>query len=230
MNKIFRNLLAILIAIVPINVWMIWYRLNQTENFSPFEILFYPLAIGCSLSAVILLLNKYLLKSTFKKTFNSAKETVSSDVVMGILLAIIYFIMFYIERHTIYQWFPRNSPMNTELLDTINYIAYNPLLKFIWLGPVLWIGIALYEELSRVFLLKCLWNLSKNKNWQIVAIFITSSLIGFVHLYQGIPGIISIGLKSLLMCFYFYKFRRILPLIVSHGIYDGLQIIFLLMR
>ena len=225
MNKTIRNLLAICIAILPVNIWMIWYRLTQTESFSTFDMLVYPLVIGGGLSALILWLNKVLVKSTFKKTFNPAKETISSDVVMGILLMLVFFFMFWLEKMTLYRWIPNNNPPNTELLDTVRNVANNPLLLTIWLGPVLWIGIAIFEELSRIFMLKCLWNISNNKKWQITAIFVTSTLIGVVHLYQGTAGIISIGLKSLLMCFYFYKFRRILPLIISHGLYDGLQII-----
>jgi len=225
MNKTIRNLLAICIAILPVNIWMILYRLTQTENFTTLEMLVYPLVVGGGLSVLILWLNKVLVKSTFKKTFNPAKETVSSDIVMGILLMLVFFLMFWIEKMTIYRWFPSITPQSTELSDTVQSVANSPFLMFVWLGPVLWIGIALFEELSRIFMLKCLWNISNNKTWQFIAIFITSLLIGFVHIYQGTAGIISITLKSLLMCFYFYKFKRILPLIISHGLYDALQII-----
>ena len=40
---------------------------------------------------------------------------------------------------------------------------------------------------------------------------------------EGLYGIITIGLKSLVAGFYFYRYRRMLPLIVAHGVYDGLQ-------
>jgi hypothetical protein len=100
----------------------------------------------------------------------------------------------------------------------------------LWFGPVLWIGIALFEEISRVFLLKCLWNISEDKSWHIMAILITSMLIGTVHLYQGLAGIISIGLKSVIICFYYYKYRRLLPLIISHGLYDGFQFAYFIMQ
>ncbi|RKY46811.1 MAG: hypothetical protein DRP88_05810, partial [Candidatus Neomarinimicrobiota bacterium] len=86
------------------------------------------------------------------------------------------------------------------------------------------------EELSRVFLLKCLWNVNDNKNWHIAVIFLASTLIGVAHLYQGTAGIISIGLKSIIMCFYFYKYRRLLPLIISHALYDGAQFTFFIIQ
>jgi len=230
MNKTFRNILAISIATLPINIIMIWYRLTQTENFSTTDMTVYPLIFGGGISILILALNKYLVKGTFKETFNSGKGTWYWDVLIGLGLTAIYFAMFFLERATLYQWIPNHNPPNTELIDTMIELANNPLLMIIWFGPVLWIGIALFEELSRVFLLKCLWNVNDNKNWHIAVIFLASTLIGVAHLYQGTAGIISIGLKSIIMCFYFYKYRRLLPLIISHALYDGAQFTFFIIQ
>ena len=209
---------------------MIWYRLTQTENFSTTDMIVYPMLFGGGLCIVIWLLNKYLLKDSFKETFNSGNGTWYWDILIGIGLTAIYFAMFFLERATLYQWIPNHNPPNTELIDTMADLANDPLLLIIWFGPVLWIGIALFEELSRVFLLKCLWNLKENKNWHIAAIFLASTLIGVAHLYQGTAGIISIGLKSIIMGFYFYKFRRLLPLIISHALYDGIQFAFFVIQ
>lgn len=223
MNHTFRNILAISIAILPSNIYMIWYRLTQTEHFSTADMLIYPLIFGSGSILLILLLNKYLIKDTFKTTFNSGKGTWYKDVIVGIGLTAIYFILFFLERNTLMQWIPRHNSPNTEMINVLIDLANNPLLMFIWFVPVLWIGIALFEELSRVFLLKCLWNISDNKKWEVIVIFLASVLIGSVHLYQGLAGVISIGIKSVIMCFYFYKYHRLLPLVISHGLYDGLQ-------
>ncbi|MEN8124843.1 MAG: CPBP family intramembrane glutamic endopeptidase [Bacteroidota bacterium] len=230
MNKTLRNILAISIAILPINFIMIWYRLTQTENFSTTDMIVYPLLFGGGISVLILFLNKYLIKDTFKETFNSGEGTWYWDILIGIGLTAIFFVMFFLERATLYQWIPNNNPPNTELIDTMVDLANNPFLLIIWFGPVLWIGIALFEELSRVFLLKCLWNINDNKNWQIAVIFLASTLIGIAHLYQGTAGIISIGFKSVIISFYFYKYRRLLPLIISHVLYDGLQFAFFIVQ
>ena len=230
MNKTLRNILAISIAILPINIIMIWYRLTQAENFSTTDMTIYPLLIGGGISVLILLLNKYLIKDTFKETFNTGSGTWYWDALFGLGLTVVYFAMFFVERVTLYQWFPNRNPPNTELIDTIVDLANNPLLLLVWFGPVLWIGVALFEELSRVFLLKCLWNVNENKNWHIAVIFLASTLIGVVHLYQGTAGIISIGLKSVIMSFYFYKYRRLFPLIVSHALYDGVQFAFFVIQ
>ncbi len=230
MNKTSRSILAISVAILPINLIMIWYRLTQTENFTTTDMTVYPLLFGGGTIILILFLNKFLLKDTFKTTFNSGKGTLYWDILIGLGLTVIYFAMFFLERATLMQWIPRNSPPNTELIDVMIDLANSPILIVIWFGPVLWIGIALFEELSRTFLLKSLWNISENNNWQITAIFLASALIGTVHLYQGLAGVISIGLKSVIMCFYFYKYRRLLPLVISHGLYDGLQFAFFVIQ
>ncbi|MCP4551576.1 MAG: CPBP family intramembrane metalloprotease [Bacteroidetes bacterium] len=230
MNNASRNILAISIAILPVNIIMIWYRLTQTENFSTTDMTVYPLIFGGGISILILALNKYLIRDTFKETFNSGKGTWYWDTLIGLGLTVVYFAMFFLERATLYQWIPNHNPPNTELIDTMIDLANNPLLMVIWFGPVLWIGIALFEELSRVFLLKCLWNVNDNKNWHIAVIFLASTLIGVAHLYQGTAGIISIGLKSVIMSFYFYKYRRLLPLIISHALYDGIQFAFFIIQ
>lgn len=230
MNNALKNIIAICIAILPINAIMIWYRLTQTENFTTTDMTVYPLLFGGGTIVLILLLNKYLLKASFTETFNSGKGTWYWDIFIGLALTVLYFAMFFLERATLYQWIPNNNPPNTELIDVMIDLANSPWLMLIWFGPVLWIGIALFEELSRTFLLKTLWNIKDNKEWHIIAIFLASTLIGLVHMYQGTAGIISIGLKSVVMCFYFYKYRRLLPLVVSHGLYDGLQFAFFIMQ
>lgn len=230
MNKTLRNLLAISIAILPINLIMIWYRLTQTDNFSTIDMTVYPLLFGGGTIILILLLNKYFIKDTFTETFNSGEGTWYWDVLIGFGLTVIYYAMFFLERATLYRWIPNNNPPNTEIINVMIDLANSPMLMVIWFGPVLWIGIALFEEMSITFLLKCLWNINENKNWHFTAILLTSALIGLVHLYQGTAGVISIGIKSVIMSLYFYKYRRLLPLIISHGLYDGLQFAFFVVQ
>ncbi len=230
MSKNLRNILAICIAILPINGYMIWYRLTQTEAFTTADMLGYPLVIGGLSIVLILALNKYLVQSTFSETFNSGQKGPMWDLLTGIGITIVYFVMFFLERATIYQWFPNRNQNNEELFNVVVDLANDPLMLIIWFGPVLWIGIALFEEISRVFLLKCLWNISDNKQWEIIVIILTSALIGFVHIYQGTAGAITIGLKSLVACYFFYKYRRLKPLILSHVLYDGLQLAVLVIQ
>jgi len=74
MNRILKNIIAISIAILPINIIMIWYRLTQTEDFSTTDMTVYPLLFGVGTIILILLLNKYLLKTRLKKALIQERE------------------------------------------------------------------------------------------------------------------------------------------------------------
>jgi len=230
MKKQVRSVIALLVCILPLYSGVIWFRLTQYQPITVTGMLVYPLLIGGGFSLIILLLNKYLLKSTFKKTFTPAKEPVSSDIIMGIILTIIFFILLAIERATVYRLFPQQDPVSVELAELLERIAYNPWLLTLWFGPVLWIGIAFFEEITRIFMMRCLWNLGNNKTWQVTVVILVALLSGVLHMHQGITSIITLTIQGLLMGFYFYKFRRILPLIISHGLYIGLQILAMVMR
>ena len=229
MNDKLKNLLSIGIAIFPINIVMIWYRLTQNPTFSPIDMILLPLIFGGFSILLILCLNKYFLhqKLTF---FNEGESNWKIDILGGIILTIISFGLYYLGRITLMPLLPQDTPVNQDIINAIRAFSQNPLLLILWFGPVLWIGIALFEELSRIFFLKSLWNFSENKKWVMFAIIFSSFMIGVVHLYQGIYGIIMISLLSIIFAFYFYKFGRIGPLIISHALYDGIQFFFLLVE
>ncbi|MEN8185946.1 MAG: CPBP family intramembrane glutamic endopeptidase, partial [Bacteroidota bacterium] len=148
------------------------------------------------------------------------------DIFWGLILTAMYFILFYIERVTLSNILTFRS--NQELLGLMLDMRKDPLLLILWFGPVLWIGIALYEELIRVFMLTSLWKFSNNTLWIITSIIITSLIIGLAHWSQGSYGIMTIAIKSLVSGYFFYKIRRILPLIIAHVLYDGIQVALLL--
>ncbi len=213
-----------IVVFIPFGI-MIWFRNHQTTGFASTELILFPLLFGGGSIIVLYLLKKYFLKDSLRN-FNSGKGYWGTDILLGLLLTAIYFILFYVERITLSNWL--TFIPNMELLGLMLDMRENPWLLIIWFGPVLWIGIALYEELVRVFILDSLWKFSKNTYWIIAVIIIASSLIGLAHLSQGSYGVVTIGIKSLVACFFFYKFRRLLPLIIAHVLYDGIQVAMLL--
>ncbi len=221
-NSITKNIIAISIGVLPIHIWMIWYRLTQTEGFTTNDLIIYPLLFGGASILLILALNKYYLKQPLS-VFNPGEGNWWKDILVGLALTAIIFLMVAIERQTLLHWLPRAAPPSDEIFELMRRLSESPGLLFLYYGLVLVIGIAIFEEVTRVFLLNNLWAISKNKNWEITAILLTSILIGVVHLYQGWFGIVSIGLKSIVMCLYFYKYRRLWPLVIAHYLYDGIQ-------
>jgi hypothetical protein len=147
--KIIRTLTALLIvAGIPAGL-MIWYRSHQTSGFASIELIVYPLLFGGLGICVLLLLKRYFLEEPLRD-FNSAPGTIGSDILWGLALTAIYFLLFYIERHTLSGLLAFRP--NMELLGLMLDMREHPWMMLVWFGPVLWIGIALYEELVRAFL------------------------------------------------------------------------------
>ena len=89
--------------------------------------------------------------------------------------------------------------------------------------------IALYEELIRVFILTELWKWSSRVFWSIAVIFISAIIIGLAHWSQGSYGIVTIGIKSLVSGYFFFRKRTLMPLVYAHVLYDGIQVAMLLL-
>jgi membrane protease YdiL (CAAX protease family) len=224
MSKI-KNLLTLsILVLLPAGI-MIWYRNHQSSGFATQELIVYPLLFGGGSILLLLLLKRYFLKEPLKE-FNSGKGYLVKDWFWALALTAVYFVLFFAERATLMDVLEFKS--NEELLGLMLSMRENTVLILLWFLPVLWIGIALYEELIRVFMLTCLWKFSSGKIWIVLVIFLTSALIGFTHWSQGSYGIVTITIKSLVACFFFYKFRRLAPLVIAHALYDGIQVALLL--
>ncbi|MCL3781924.1 CPBP family intramembrane metalloprotease [Prolixibacteraceae bacterium JC049] len=216
-----KSILALLIIVfIPFGL-MLWIRMHQSTGFAVTELIAYPLLFGGGSIILLLLLKKFLLKEKLSD-FNTGEGSWSSDIGWGLLLTIIYFVLFFVERLTLVHLLPFRS--NTELMQLMLDMRENALLVMLWFGPVLWIGIALYEELIRVFLLLSLWKWSENKVWIGFTILLSAAIIGLAHWSQGPYGIVTIGIKSIVIGYFFYKKRRLMPLVYAHVLYDGLQV------
>jgi membrane protease YdiL (CAAX protease family) len=224
MQKLKSIISLALIVLMPFG-FMLWYRTHQIGDFATLELIIYPLVFGGGSILVIWIIKKFFLKESLSD-FNPGKGKFLQDVMWGVALTIVYFILFYLERITL--WNVLNFKSNSELLGLMLDMRESPLLVAIWFVPVLWIGIALYEELIRVYILSDLWKFSTSLFWKISVMVIASLIIGFAHWSQGSYGIVTIAIKSMVACVFFYKKGRLLPLVIAHGLYDGIQVAMLL--
>lgn len=223
--KTFKTLFALSnIVFIPFAI-MIWFRNHQSSGFASIELITYPLIFGGLSIVALYLFKKYFLKEKLSD-FNSGKGKRSSDILMGLGLTVIYFVLFYVERLTLSNLLSFNP--NMEMLGLMLDMRKNPILLILWFGPVLWIGVALYEELIRVFILTSFWKFSNQKIWTISVIIISALIMGFAHWSQGSYGIVTIATKSIVSGFFFLKYRRLLPLVIAHVLYDGIQVALLL--
>jgi len=228
-GRLVRNMLAILIGVLPLQVGMISYRLTQEPVFTVSEMLVYPLIFGSANILLILLLNRCLLREPLSG-FNPGKARWYTDLLYSLALFIIWYGLLFIERPLLSRILPPGNPPSPELFTLLKDLAGNPFLLAVWLGPVVWIGVALFEELIRVFFMKCLWRMSDRKVWQTGAVVLVALLTGVLHLYQGAFGIISVSIQGLIAGFFYYRFRRFWPLVIAHALYDSIQVFLLLVQ
>lgn len=225
MDKIKSIIALSIVVFIPFGL-MIWIRSHQSTGFASLELIVYPLLFGSLSIGVLYLLKKFLLKEDLKD-FNLKAGTWYADLGWGMILTIVYFVLFFLERLTLSNLL--QSRPNLELLGLMLDMRKNPVLLILWFGPVLWVGIALYEELIRVFLLTSLWKWSKHVAWIIAVIIFTSLIIGLAHWSQGPYGIVTISIQSVVGGVFFYLKRRLMPLVYAHVLYDGLQVGMLLL-
>jgi len=215
-----RIVALLLVAGVPA-VLMIWYRARQSTEFASIELIVYPLVFGSLGIVVIWFLKRFYLRESLS-ALNAGDGSLPMDLVWGLGLTAAYFVLFFVERYTLSGLLA--STPNRELLGLMLDMREEPWMLVVWFGPVLWVGIALYEELVRTFMLSEMWSFSENRTWTILAIIIAAAIVGLVHWSQGPYGIVTIAIKSVVVGTFYYYRRRLLPLVIAHVLYDGLQV------
>jgi len=80
------------------------------------------------------------------------------------------------------------------------------------------------EELTRVFFVTRWMKISSAKLWLILEVVLSAVLFGFNHVAQGPAGVIFVTLNGLIMVLCYLRFGRIFHLIVTHYLYDAIQI------
>lgn len=216
-----RRLVSILVVLAYPSLLMMWFRMRQTTAFASVELVVYPLVFGGIGIGVIFLLKRYLLAGNLSE-LNSGRGRLVTDVLWGLVLAALCFALFFIARHTLQDLLA--STPNLELLGLMLDMRESPVLLVLWFGPVLWIGISLFEELMRTFLLNELWTFSRNRVWIAASILVAAVFMGLLHWSQGPYGVVTIAIKSAVIGAFYFRIRRLLPLVLAHVLYDGLQV------
>jgi membrane protease YdiL (CAAX protease family) len=158
---------------------------------------------------------------------------VISDMGSGILLTLLIFGMLIMLRLAQaglegLGLIPKGPNVPEANLEMVASIASDPLLLFLFLGPVIWIQAAVIEELTRVFVLSRLWKVWPAPRAKALALYVWSAIFGLAHIYQGAIGVVGTAMIGLLLGSYYLGRGRVLPLIIAHGLYDTLATLALL--
>jgi len=149
-----------------------------------------------------------------------------TDIAAGVLLGLLSLGLKVLQGVVQSRLMPStSSPASQEVITLFSGIAHNPLLISIWLGPVVWIGVAAFEELERVFMLNRLWKVWPQPVMVWLVLVLSAVLFALVHIYQDPLSMLFIFFQGLLYGWYYLQFGRLWPLIIAHAIYDSLQVI-----
>ena len=227
MNKIFPGkpiqLLAVLAAVAPMAALTTWMYVIRDAAPGIEEFFLGPMLFGGGMIFWLLFLHLVVCRDSLQ-SLGFCIPGVWRDVAVGLILGAGFLLLKHVTDPMLSSLFEPRPP-SKEILKLIHGVARDPLLLALWLGPVVWIGIAGFEELWRVVVLRRLWLVFPSRAGQWVVLVLVSVLVGFAHAYQGPASIISITMKSVLMGCYFMASGRARPLIVAHAVYDSVQIV-----
>jgi membrane protease YdiL (CAAX protease family) len=216
-----RNVLTVIIGIVPIYAYLMWSHITRGGIYTLSEMLFYPIVIGSGWSIVLLLLYRYMCKKRVSQ-LNRMPGKWWKDILMGIALGAGLLILFFIQQN-LNPLFPQKPP-SRAIINLLTGLVRSPLLIAVWLGPVVWIGVAFFEELQRVFMLDLLWDTSDSVSVRWAVILLSAVLFALAHIYQGPANMIGIFIAGVIYGYFYLKNGRIWPMIIAHGLYDSLQV------
>ena len=215
---------AVAVVCVPLYVFALWTHLSQ-QTVTLKELFLYPLLLGGGNVALLLLIYRFICGEPIT-SLNLKAGKWPKDVLAGITLAAVFLGLFVLQQVVQSRWLPRPpGPPPQAILTLFQGIVNNPLLLAVWLGPVAWLGVATFEELSRVFMLNRLWAVWPRPFTRWLVLAISACLFGLVHIYQGPLNVAAITLQGFAYGWYYMRFGRVFPMIIGHALYDSLQVI-----
>jgi membrane protease YdiL (CAAX protease family) len=148
---------------------------------------------------------------------------VTFGLALTAVVSVIVFMVFILAPMTAYfGWVnPPDAP------DRWVFLLGRPWVFFAYLVGVVWIGAALGEELlMRGFVLNRLADFfgHSRMGWAL-AVIVHAIFFGLLHVYQGVPGIVGSGVAALIFAsIYLLGKRRLLPVIIGHGIINTISL------
>jgi membrane protease YdiL (CAAX protease family) len=218
-----RRLLAVLLGLAPLYLFVIGSHVLTGGAYTLKAMLLDPLIVGSAMIVWLAFLYRTLGGKDWRR-INRKPGTLAKDVVSGIGLGAGLLLLVWIQRATINRWLP-GPPANPATLTLIRGLARDPLLLALWLGPVVWIGVAVLEEFQRAFMLDLLGEDAPGTKRRVFLIFLSSALFGLAHIYQGPAGVAGNFLFGAVMGLYYFGRGRIVPMIIGHAIDDSVQIV-----
>ncbi len=210
-------------AIAPMAVLTTWMYGVRDSAPSIQEFFLGPMLFGGAMIFWLLYLHIVVCRDDLR-SIGFRLTGLSRDVVIGAAMGVGFLFLKFWTDPVLRGLFEARPP-SAEMIQLITAVVSDTRLLLLWLGPVVWIGIAGFEELWRVVVLRRFWTVFPSAPGKWVSLVLVSVLIGIAHGYQGPAAILSITMKSILMGWYFMATGRTRALIVAHAVYDSVQIV-----
>jgi len=214
--------LALLLVVVPYYGMTIMSHITRDRPLSLNDIIFYTGAIASVALVVLLIILRYLCGERFSD-LNLKPARWWQDVLGGIALAVLTLGTLYLLGPIIEQILPREA--ESGLGNVFDGLAKDPWLLALFVGPLLAIGVAGFEEITRVFVLTRWWKISSGTAWRWLGVLVSVVLFGLAHYYQGPGGMANAAISGFILAVAYMGFGRIWPLIISHYLHDAIQIL-----
>jgi hypothetical protein len=168
-------LLAIAIGVLPSYVLPVMAQLQSDQPLSVKDVSLYSMAFGGIMIVVILLLLRYLYGERIRD-LNLREGKWWKDILVGIGLSALTLASLILLSNPINSMFP--SEPQSGMGDFFSEMVENPWLFAMITGPMLIIGAGVFEELTRVFLLTRLWNISSKKEGKWMTVILSAVFLG----------------------------------------------------
>jgi membrane protease YdiL (CAAX protease family) len=220
------QLLAALAALIPMAAIVLWIYVLSESPLTIAGLLLWPLLAGGCFILWLLFLHVLVCGDSLE-SLGLLQRRPWLDLLLGAAGSLVLLVVKIGFQATLARLFPPPRPAE-EIVELVSGLRQNPWLLALWLGPVVWVGVAGFEELWRAFMLRRLWRAWGGRVGRWASLVVVSALFGIAHSYQGPAAVVEIGLVSVLMGWVFMVTGRLRTLIVAHALYDSIQIAFLL--
>jgi membrane protease YdiL (CAAX protease family) len=214
-----RHLLALVILIVPCYLGPTILHFLRDQPLSTQQFIYY-LAIISPLAIVIAFILLRFLCGEKPKDLNLMSGKLTSDLSATLILAMVI-VAANVVTNEVLTLLISDSFTDSGVRNLFADMSVNPWRLTVFLGLLIPLGAA-SEEVVRAFVLSRLWKVWPSITGKLVAIVISACLFGLSHTYQGLEGTAWTTVLGLIMAFYYFRFGRVVPLVLAHYVTNAL--------
>ena len=164
------------LAIIPMAALAAWMYIIRDSTPGVAEFFLGPLLVGGAIIFWLLFLHLVMCRDSLA-ALGFRISGFWRDVATGLVLGLAFLLLKYLTGPFLRGLFEPRPP-SAEIITLIHSVASDPLLLALWLGPVVWIGIAGFEELWRVVVLRRFWIVFPGVSGKWIVLLLVSVLIG----------------------------------------------------